>query len=250
MNSFNLTLEYLYGINDKFVKLICGNCGKEFIREKKFAINNLKRNRKIVCDLKCVSNLASKIRGDEFLPNEKVRCLTCSKIFEKKGFHIRKSPNHFCSRSCSATHRNKNKKFGTKRSKLEIFLEQKLTEKYNFEIHFNRKDAINSELDIYVPHINLAFELNGIFHYEPIFGEDKLIQIKNNDARKYQACLEKSIELCIIDTSSLKNFKPNKATEYLCIIEKFINSKINPSRNTIVNYQPNTHNYYSSQNCR
>jgi hypothetical protein len=94
-----------------------------------------------------------------------------------------------------------------------------------------------------VPHINLAFELNGIFHYEPIFGEDKLIQIKNNDARKYQACLEKSIELCIIDTSSLKNFKPNKATEYLCIIENFINSKINPSRQTIENNHPNVNNY-------
>ena len=66
MNSFNLTLEYLYGINDKFVKLICGNCGKEFIREKKFAINNLKRNRKIVCDLKCVSILQVKLEGTNF----------------------------------------------------------------------------------------------------------------------------------------------------------------------------------------
>ena len=38
-------------------------------------------------------------------------------------------------------------------------------------------EAINSELDVYVPSLNLAFELNGIFHYEPIYGEKKLNQI-------------------------------------------------------------------------
>ena len=77
----------------------------------------------------------------------------------------------------------------------------------NLEIHYNRKDAINSELDIYIPELELAFELNGIFHYEPIYGAEKLQQIQNNDDRKFQACLEKGISLCIIDTSSLKYFK-------------------------------------------
>ena len=36
------------------------------------------------------------------------------------------------------------------RSKLEKWLEEQLIKMYpNLEIHFNRKDAINSELDIY-----------------------------------------------------------------------------------------------------
>lgn len=129
----------------------------------------------------------------------------------------------FCSRSCAATYNNKYKKHGTRRSKLEQWLEEKLTVLYpNLEIVYNDKQIIKSELDIYVPKLKLAFELNGIFHYEPIFGETKLSQIKNNDNRKFQACLENNIELCIIDASSMKYFKPKKATEFLLIIKNII----------------------------
>lgn len=91
--------------------------------------------------------------------------------------------------------------------------------------HFNRKDAINAELDIYIPSLKLAFELNGLFHYEPIFGADKLAQIQNNDERKYQACIEHGIELCLIDVSSFKNFKEKGAVKYLSIIQEVISRK-------------------------
>jgi hypothetical protein len=87
-------------------------------------------------------------------------------------------------------------------------LQEKLTILFpSLDIHYNRKDAINSELDIYIPSLKLAIELNGIFHYEPIYDQDKLDQIQNNDHRKFQACAENGISLCIIDTSSLKYFK-------------------------------------------
>jgi len=89
----------------------------------------------------------------------------------------------------------------------------------NLEFHLNKKDTINSELDIYVPRLKLAFELNGIFHYEPIFGKEKLSQIQNNDHRKFQACLERKIEFCTIDTSSLKYFKGRNAKKYLKIFK-------------------------------
>ena len=82
----------------------------------------------------------------------------------------------------------------------------------SLEFHFNRKDTINSELDIYIPSLKIAFELNGIFHYEPIYGPEKLGQINNNDERKMQACIEHGIELCLIDVSTLTYFKPEKAT--------------------------------------
>lgn len=95
-----------------------------------------------------------------------------------------------------------------------------------FEFHFNRKDAINAELDIYIPSLKLAFELNGPFHYEPIYESEKLAQIQNNDERKFQACLDKGIELCWIDTSTLKYFKPSNAGKYLDIITEVMNRKI------------------------
>lgn len=73
--------------------------------------------------------------------------------------------------------------------------------------------------------LNLAFELNGIFHYEPIYGEGKLSQVKNNDGRKFQDCLERKIELCIIDVSSSKHFKPERDKKYLDIIVNLIELK-------------------------
>ena len=72
----------------------------------------------------------------------------------------------------------------------------------------------------------LAFELNGIFHYEPIYGEKKLNQIQNNDTRKFQACLEKGIEMCMIDVSSLSYFKPANAKKYLDIVCGLIDMKM------------------------
>ena len=148
-----------------------------------------------------------------------VICLNCGDEFKKRACDIKKCSNNFCTRSCAATYNNKNKTHGIRRSKLEAYLEEELKTKYNnLEFHFNRKDAINSELDIYIPSMKLAFELNGIFHYEPIYGEKKLKQIQNNDTRKFQACLEKGIELCLIDSSSLSYFKPANAKKYLDII--------------------------------
>lgn len=81
-------------------------------------------------------------------------------------------------------------------------------------------------LDIYIPSLKLAFELNGIFHYKPIFGNDKLTKTQNNDNKKLQACLEQNIELCVIDVSSQKYFKQNTSQKYLDIIIDIIKQKI------------------------
>jgi len=37
----------------------------------------------------------------------KVNCLNCNKQFEKNSYDIKKSPNHYCSRSCSAQRTNR-----------------------------------------------------------------------------------------------------------------------------------------------
>jgi hypothetical protein len=149
------------------------------------------------------------------------KCVEC-----KTEFTIKFRKDKFCSRSCAAKYNNANKIHGYRRSKLEIFAEQKLIEKFpTLEFHFNRKDAINSELDIYIPQLKLAFELNGIFHYEPIYSEKQLESIQNNDNRKFQACIERSIELCIIDTSKQKRFSERSSQQYIDIIFNIIEKK-------------------------
>jgi hypothetical protein len=92
--------------------------------------------------------------------------------------------------------------------------------------HFNRKDTINGELDIYIPDLKLAFELNGVFHYEPIYGPKKLKDVRTNDNRKFQACLERGIELCIVDVSKVVHFKESKAKEFLDIVQNIMRTKM------------------------
>lgn len=156
-----------------------------------------------------------------------LQCKNCGKQVNQTRSHQKKHKNVFCSSSCAATYNNTHKTHGYRRSRLEIWLETELTKLYpNLEVHYCRKDAINGELDIYIPSLKLAFELNGIFHYEPIYGQGQLDKIQNNDKRKFQACIERGIELCIIDSSSLKHFKPDRAIKYLEIIQSVLDRKM------------------------
>lgn len=155
-----------------------------------------------------------------------INCTNCNKEFKIYLSQVKKSKNHFCSLSCAGTYNNTHKTKGNRRSKLEKYIENELIILYpNLEFHFNRKDAINSELDIYIPSLKLAFELNGVFHYEPIHGQNRLNQIQNNDNRKFQACIEQDIELCIIDTSRQIYFKKQSSEKYLNIIKNIVHSK-------------------------
>jgi very-short-patch-repair endonuclease len=154
-----------------------------------------------------------------------VSCKNCNKAFYKLPVEQKKTPSHFCSRSCAATFNNKNKTTGTRVSKLEQFIQQKLVLDYNYEFHFNRKDTIKSELDIYIPEIKLAIEINGIFHYKPIYGEEKLLKIQSNDKQKLQACLEHKIKVYVINTSWLSYNKLENFEKVYSVIRLLINSK-------------------------
>lgn len=198
----------------------CDTCTKEFFRSKKDTTNAARKN----CDgsfcSRACHQASMKIRV-------KLTCKECAAKFERIVSHTGNSKNVFCSHSCNATYNNKHKTHGTRRSKLELWLEEQLTVLYpELEIHFNQKDTINSELDIYIPSLKLAFELNGIFHYEPIFGESKLNQITSNDISKTKVCFDAQIDLCVIDTSGQKYFKPKTSQKYLDIITSIVNERL------------------------
>jgi len=204
----------------------CYYCEEAFYEIKKriteFKKGNSTRTLKSCSKKECKAKQQSKTHNKQKL----VTCENCDKEFSKTRSQIKKSNNNFCSRSCSATHNNKNKTHGTRRSKLEVWLEEQLAYLYpELKIHYNQKDAINSELDIYIPSFNLAIEINGIFHYKPIFGEDKFNNIIKNDQNKLQACIDEGIEIISIDVSQMNYFKPKKAQKYLDIICQLISNK-------------------------
>lgn len=204
----------------KVICLDCHYCSKEIEIILKTYTQTIKRNpeRLFFCDKFCKGRFEGIVQD--------YKCGQCQKEFSRLISHRKDSKRVFCSGSCNASYYNAHKTVGTRRSKLEIYLEENLSLIYpNLIIHYNRTDTINAELDFYIPSLKLAFELNGIFHYEPIFGENKLKQTENNDKRKLQACLEKGIELCVVDSSKLRHFTENKAKEFLDIFIKIINLK-------------------------
>ena len=201
----------------------CYVCTNTFYTQKRQIISYLNGNRNPpkYCSPECLSN--------DRTTKTNVNCTNCNGEFLKLPKDIKKSKsgNHFCSKSCSASYNNKNKKHGTRRSKLEIYLEEQLTLRHpNLPIDFNKKDTINSELDIYIPSLMMAFEINGIYHYQPIHGYKKLCQIMENDLKKSDECRKNYIMLHTIDVSDQKYFKPSTSQKYLDFISNIINERL------------------------
>lgn len=201
------------------LSLECYYCNKIYHKRKNLIQQTIKGNNdwSKFCSKQCYK---TSLRN-----RQEVICTNCQITFEKKPCEINK--NNFCSRSCSATFNNKNKTKGTRRSKLELFIEEQLSILYpNLQIDFNKKDTIGSELDIYIPSLKIAFEIQGIFHYTPIYGENKLEQIQNNDKNKLQNCISNNINLHIIDVTELKTFSPTKSLKFITIINDIISKNL------------------------
>lgn len=205
------------------LRLECEYCHEPFYKTKttiKFAlthIGNNKRDRCNYCSHKC-SNASRDTKV-------KCKCHFCNKVILRRKTQLDKYTHFFCSNSCGTKYQNAHgTKSGSKISKLEKYLQEQLPILYpSLEFHFNRKDTIKAELDIYIPSLKLAFELNGPVHYEPIFGPDTLKRMQSNDQRKFGACIEHGISLCVIDTSQHKYIKPHTCQKYLDIITDIIN---------------------------
>jgi hypothetical protein len=202
--------------------LECVSCSNTFYKTKITIRNAMNPKRKETCK-SCSQKCTNELKTKKII----VHCNQCGLPIKKHPSQLKLYPVSYCSKSCASKYSNAHKVTGNNRSKLEIWLEEQLTQLYpTLPIDYNKTSAINAELDIYIPSLKLAFEINGIFHYEPIFGTDKFNKTQNNDKRKFQACIENGISLCIIDSSSLKYFKVDKAREYLNIITDIIRSSL------------------------
>jgi endogenous inhibitor of DNA gyrase (YacG/DUF329 family) len=204
--------------SDKFqissITVNCAYCGKEITKDpsrKRLVKKNL------FCSMKCVHahNITRKL----------INCAECGKPVYKTVSKILHHPQLFCSRTCSGKYNTAHKTYGYRRSKIEVWLEDQLGILYpDLEIIYNSSVTIGLELDIYIPSLKLAFEINGIFHYEPIYGEKTLNQIQERDNNKFQHCIEKNISLCILDADRAICSPKNCAT-YLNIITDIIETK-------------------------
>lgn len=171
------------------VERICKACCKTF----QIDYRNIKYGKKIgkirgqYCSTTCSAIGHNK--------QKQVQCLNCQIFFIKKNSELTRSKNNFCGSSCSATYNNKHKTKGIRRSKLEIFIEEKIKNEFpDLKLITNKLD-IGYELDFYFPDLKLAIEINGIFHYKPIFGKEKLLKIQANDKDKKRLCKKNKIKL-------------------------------------------------------
>jgi very-short-patch-repair endonuclease len=128
-------------------------------------------------------------------------CGQCNKPVTKLPAEIRdsKSGKIFCSRSCSVSYHNLRRK-SINRSKIENKFGEELQKLFpKLEFIFNNRQILDGyELDIYIPELKLAIEWNGIIHYQPIYGKDKLQKTQYKDHQKQLICQKLGIDLIVI----------------------------------------------------
>ena len=178
--------------------IVCKQCSTPHYKEEHELTRGIRRNKDFFCSRECLHNHQS--------TGQEVVCANCSTSFSKLPSQIAKTKNNFCSKSCAATYNNKNKKFGTRRSKLERLIEAMLRTDYpHLAFYCNDKETIGSEIDFYFP----------ILHYQPIYGQTKLDQIQRMDSEKKAACQHLNIKLVEVDCSQDKYLNKNKIQERL-----------------------------------
>jgi len=159
--------------------------------------------------------------------SKKCDYVECVNILSLKPSVFSKSENHFCSLECAKSVQ-KFKDWGGKRSKLEILIEKHLgVVMSDLFIDYNNTD-FGYELDIYVPSVKLAIEINGIVHKKAIYGVSKLLRTQEIDREKVIICRDLGIELIVIDVSEDKK---NKAVinRRISEVEDIIRDRVNSS---------------------
>jgi hypothetical protein len=196
----------------KINTLICKFCSNIFEHKMKNAL---------YCSSKCKHNNKKKYQHV---------CVGCNISFISTEKYSK-----YCSNSCRSINLKlstyAHKAGGRSRSQIELFIEENLVKDFpNIKFLFNDKDTIGSELDVYIPELKMAIEINGIVHYEPIYGQEKLIRTQNRDKQKMINCYNLGIELIVIPLGK-KGLSKKQTEEIYQEISEIINS--NQNRKTV-----------------
>lgn len=188
---------YLNPKKNKNIELICRRCGNKFVDlpHKKY------------CSVECKNKKNLSI----------IVCKTCGKKFYREFYKLNRSKhgNNFCSKSCQAIYSHKFFIGGSlkHRSRAEFMLIDLIKNDFNnLNIVNNSHSIIPSglEIDIFIPELKLGIELNGPFHYVPIFGQEKLDAVRINDKRKIEDSELIGINLMVLDISRFSGKRQTK----------------------------------------
>lgn len=212
----------IYHRPKKYIKVNCKQCNIELPLQskRKFELNN----GNFYCS--CACRLLYRRENTKLI---KTNCGQCGKEILKKKHYFKqsKSGKVFCGRRCSGVHFGQNKTTGTQVSKFELFVQKELISIFsNLNIEYNNSQTIKSELDIYIPELKLAFEINGPTHYKPIYGQERFNKTIKKDLEKKKNCRKLKIKLIIINTSFMRDgFSEIKSKPFLKKIIKAINKR-------------------------
>lgn len=212
----------------------CTNCGKETLRRK----YRLSKNGRVFCSRSCQRAYLNKQRRWPEVEQRrrdletkrkaraittfynKIKCVTtcceCGKEVRRDKRDLVKNKNIcFCNRGCRMRYQIKHI-IPKPRSKAEIFLSSHIATTFpSLRIAKNDRRTLKCglEIDIFLPEINLAIELNGPCHYFTIYGEDSLKRVQRNDEIKQSEINSLGHKLIIVDISTLPTCKTQKFIE-------------------------------------
>ncbi len=188
-------------------ELQCLHCCKVFPLEKHRVQRAVERGTGKYCSQTCARHARR--------TSQEVLCANCETLFRKHGVELKRTGNHFCSRSCAAKYNNRNKNLGAgRRSKAEDYLSSLIRRDFPaLKIIQNDRTLLASglEVDLVIPPLKLAVELNGPVHYFPLFGNQKLAKIQASDISKQIEIQTIGYSLLVIDISAYGYFKKVKA---------------------------------------
>ena len=170
--------------------LQCLHCNKDVL---KFKSEIRKNPDKVFCNISC-STIYWRASTAHINGKKLSNCKHCGVEILK--YESKKSQFKFCSFYCNGKYYSQFTKRKEK-SNLEKFLLVKVQENFPYleVICSDREQCSGLELDFYFPDLQLAIEINGPVHYDPIYGETYLQSIQERDGRKAKICEVKEIEL-------------------------------------------------------